>query len=194
MEKLDFSYMGPVLKQVRLSAKMTQEEPAERIGRTARFIMAIENEEKGVSLDTLVKQSRALGISADTIVYPEREADNGETEQLIRNIGLLNSRDKSILLAAVTSSNSAFPRLFLFVSFPAALCSASFLVFKTTLYQPDSGKLYQKSTKFLTPILSAAPGLPPVRAQAVILQRNRRLAVSYRQNVYGPSAWWNGPS
>lgn len=99
MEKLDFSYMGPVLKQARLSAKMTQEGLAERIGRTARYIMAIENEDKGVSLDTLVKLIRALGISADAIVYPEQKADNSETEQLIRIIRLLNSRDKNILLA-----------------------------------------------------------------------------------------------
>lgn len=100
MEKLDFSYMGPILKQARISAKMTQEELAEQIGRTARYIMAIENEEKGVSLDTLVKLVRALNISADTIVYPEQESDNSVTEQLIRIIRLLDSRDKNILLAA----------------------------------------------------------------------------------------------
>lgn len=100
MEKIDFAYMGPILKQARLSAKMTQEELAERIGHSVRYIMAIENEEKGVSLDTLVKLIRTLGISADTIVYPELESDNGETEQLIRIIRLLNSRDRNILLAA----------------------------------------------------------------------------------------------
>ena len=62
--------------------------------------MAIENEEKGVSLDTLVKLIRALGISADVIVYPERETNSGDTEQLLRSIRLLNSRDRNILLAA----------------------------------------------------------------------------------------------
>lgn len=101
MEKIDFSYMGPILKQARLTAKMTQEDLAERVGHTARYTMAIENEEKGVSLDTLVKLIRALGISADVIAYPEREAADCDTEQLVRLIRLLNSRDRKILLAAV---------------------------------------------------------------------------------------------
>lgn len=100
MEKLDLSYMGPILKQARIAAKMTQEDLAERIGKTARYLQAIENEERGVSLDTLLRLVRVLGISADTIAYPDREADNGETEQLVRLIHLLNSRDRSILLAA----------------------------------------------------------------------------------------------
>lgn len=100
MEKLNLSYMGPVLKQARIDAKMTQEDLAERIGKTARYLQAIENEERGVSLDTLFRLVRALGISADAIAYPGREADNGEAEQLMRLIRLLNSRDRNVLLAA----------------------------------------------------------------------------------------------
>lgn len=100
VEKLDFSYMRPILKQARLTANMTQEELAERIGRTARYIMAIENEERGVSLDTLIKLIRTLNISADTIAYPERNITDSEDDQLIRLIQRLNSRDKNIIRAA----------------------------------------------------------------------------------------------
>lgn len=100
MEKLDLSYMGSIFKETRLAENMTQEELAERVGKTARYIQAIENEERSVSIDTLIRLVRALGISADTIAYPDRETDNGETEQLIRCIRLLTSRDKKVLLAS----------------------------------------------------------------------------------------------
>ena len=66
MKKLDLSYMGPVFKQARLDANMTQDELAERVGITSRFLQAIESNERGVSLDTLIRIIRALGISADT--------------------------------------------------------------------------------------------------------------------------------
>lgn len=101
MEKLDLSYMGPMFKQIRLAKKMTQDDLAERVGITSRFLQAIEGNERGVSLDTFIQLIRVLGISADTVVYPDKETDNGETEQLIRYIRLLNSRDRKVLLASV---------------------------------------------------------------------------------------------
>lgn len=101
MEKLDLSYMGPMFKQIRLAKKMTQDELAERVGITSRFLQAIEGNERGVSLDTFIQLIRALGISADTVVYPDKETNDGETEQLIRYIRLLNSRDRKVLLASV---------------------------------------------------------------------------------------------
>ena len=45
-EKLDISYMGPIFKKYRLDAKRTQDEVAEKVGITTRFLMALENEEK----------------------------------------------------------------------------------------------------------------------------------------------------
>ena len=49
MKKLDLSYMGPVFEQARLDANMTQDELAERVGITSRFLQAIESNERGVS-------------------------------------------------------------------------------------------------------------------------------------------------
>lgn len=39
-EKIDISYMGPIFKKYRLEAKRTQEDVAEKVGITARFLMA----------------------------------------------------------------------------------------------------------------------------------------------------------
>lgn len=101
MEKLDLSYIGSVLKQARPSADMTQEELAERVGVTARYIMAIENEGKCPAPDKLFRLIRSLNISADLIAYPEQDLFESDDEQLLRMIQMLNSRDKSIIRAAV---------------------------------------------------------------------------------------------
>ncbi|RHB68558.1 helix-turn-helix domain-containing protein [Hungatella hathewayi] len=80
MEKLNLSYMGSILKQVRIAAKMTQKELGERVGKTARYLQAIENEEKGIGLETLNRILRALNLSADTIVFSDRDTDSSESE------------------------------------------------------------------------------------------------------------------
>jgi len=80
VEKLNLSYMGSILKQVRIAAKMTQKELGERVGKTARYLQAIENEEKGIGLETLNRILRALNLSADTIVFSDRDTDSSESE------------------------------------------------------------------------------------------------------------------
>lgn len=100
MNEFNFSYMGSILKQARLNAKLTQDELAERVGVTTRYIMAIENEGRCPALDKLFKLIRTLNISADLIFYPEQNSDDNENTQLQRMIPMLNSRDKNIIRAA----------------------------------------------------------------------------------------------
>lgn len=98
MEKLDLTYIGARIKQARLNAKMTQEELGERIGKTSRYIQAIENENKGFSLDTLIRLIRALNLPAEAIIYSDPRADS-ESDQWLRMFRLLSNRDQKILLA-----------------------------------------------------------------------------------------------
>lgn len=74
MENLNLGYMGAMLKEARLEARLTQDEVAERIGVTTRYLMAIENEGKCPALDVWFRLIRTLHLSADTIVYPENTA------------------------------------------------------------------------------------------------------------------------
>ena len=101
MENIDFVYMGPMIKEARIKAELTQDELAERLGVTTRYIMAIENEGKCPALDVWFRLVRALHASADAIVYPEEKATRNEDEQLILMIKMLNSRDKEIVKATV---------------------------------------------------------------------------------------------
>lgn len=80
VENLNLSYMGSILKQARIAAKMTQKELGERVGKTARYLQAIENEKKGIGLETLNRILRALNLSADTIVFSDRDTDSSESE------------------------------------------------------------------------------------------------------------------
>ena len=72
--------MGSILKQARIAAKMTQKELGERVGKTARYLQAIENEKKGIGLETLNRILRALNLSADSIVFSDRDTDSSESE------------------------------------------------------------------------------------------------------------------
>ena len=102
-EKVDISYMGPVFKKYRLDAHRTQEEVAEKVGITTRFLMALENEEKRPSLDILLCLVDVLNIPGDAILHPQLQTMDSEDEQLIRMIMRLNSRDKQIICSTILS-------------------------------------------------------------------------------------------
>lgn len=93
--------LGQIIKKARQTAKLTQDELAEHVDITARYIMAIENENKQPSLDVLCKIIRTLHIPADNIFFPENRHTEGETEKLIRMIPLCNERDQKIIMSTV---------------------------------------------------------------------------------------------
>jgi len=99
MEQLSLDYMGAMLKKERIAANFTQEELAENIGVTARYIMSIENEGKCPSLDVWFRLIRALHSSADAIVYPEEEHPGDD--RLLRMINMLSDRDRKIVQTVV---------------------------------------------------------------------------------------------
>lgn len=101
MENINTAYMGTVFKTARLSAHLTQEEVAEKIGVTTRYIMALENENKHPSLDNLLKLVHTLNIPADAILYPDREIVDNEEEQFIRMFCMLSIREKKIIYATM---------------------------------------------------------------------------------------------
>ena len=67
-EKMDISYMGPIFKKYRVDANRTQEEVAEKVGITARFLMALENEEKRPSIDILLHQYMRLNDRDNSVI------------------------------------------------------------------------------------------------------------------------------
>lgn len=93
--------MGLIFKKKRLEANLTQEELAEKIGVSSRYIMAIENEGKHPSLDIWFQLIRILHVSADAMIYPETSPS--EDDQLLRMFRLLQDRDRKIIQAVMKS-------------------------------------------------------------------------------------------
>ena len=100
-EKMDISYMGPIFKKYRVDANRTQEEVAEKVGITARFLMALENEEKRPSIDILLRLVDTLNIPGDAILHPQIQHIDSEDQQLLRQYMRLKDRDKSVIRAAI---------------------------------------------------------------------------------------------
>ena len=88
--------LGEILKRERLKAGYTREEIAERAGIGVRHLAAIENEQRMPSAEVFCRLVRAIGISADLIVYPvtipSEPEDTRETAQLIRLIRICDER------------------------------------------------------------------------------------------------------
>lgn len=100
-EKMDISYMGRIFKKYRVDAKRTQEEVAEKVGITARFLMALENEEKRPSLNILLRLVDTLNIPGDAILHPQIQHVDSEDQQLLRQYMRLSDRDKAVIRAAI---------------------------------------------------------------------------------------------
>jgi transcriptional regulator with XRE-family HTH domain len=92
---------GQTIKQARISANLTQEELAEHIGITGRYIMALENEHKQPSFEVLCNLILVLNIPSDNIFYPENPYTENEKEQLMRLLSRCDKRDLKIIIATV---------------------------------------------------------------------------------------------
>lgn len=101
MEHNSFDRLGSILKAARKTKGFTREQLAEMLSITPRYLMSIENENKKPSYDVLFRLVRELGISADTIFYPENQYADAQVEQLVRLIYLCDERELKIATATI---------------------------------------------------------------------------------------------
>lgn len=112
MEHTNTDNLGSILKAARKSRKLTREKVAESVGISPRYLSSLENEHKKPSYNLLYRLVRALGMSADTIFYPEIENKSDEIAQLTRMLSLCNQQDLKIISATLTAilDNKAKPK------------------------------------------------------------------------------------
>lgn len=103
MEHTNLDNLGSILKAARKSRKLTREKVAESVAISVRYLSALENEHKIPSLDLLYRLVRALGMSADTIFYPEIESKSAELAQFTRMLSLCDQMDLKIIEATLTA-------------------------------------------------------------------------------------------
>lgn len=92
--------LGQIIKEARLTAKLTREDLSERTGLSVRYIAAIENEGKKPRFNILGTLIRTLGIDANTIFYSYNNKTD-EKQQLIRMIDLCDKHSFNIVSAVV---------------------------------------------------------------------------------------------
>ena len=91
---------GHILKDIRIKKGYTREQLAERASISTRYLSAIENEQREPSYDVLYRLVHSLGISADTIFYPNTDtADNSDAEQVRCLYMECSERDRLIIRA-----------------------------------------------------------------------------------------------
>ena len=103
MELNNIDKLGSILKAARKTKDLTREQLAEIINIAPRYLMSIENENKKPSYDVLFRLVRELGISADTIFYPENQRSDTSIDQLVRLLYLCEERELKIATATVNA-------------------------------------------------------------------------------------------
>lgn len=90
---------GKVIKAARDNSDLTRDQLAEKAGIGYRHLMGIENENKTPSFDVLFGLIRGLGISADTIFYPEKSITDTEKDKLYRMLSRCTEQEIKAFIA-----------------------------------------------------------------------------------------------
>lgn len=86
MKELDFTQIGSRIRKARTELRLTQEEASERCDITNSFYGNIERGDKKMSVETLVKISKGLGVSLDYLVYGDVQEGQERLEVIVQDI------------------------------------------------------------------------------------------------------------
>lgn len=86
MNEMNYAKIGARIRDARMMQKLTQEEASERCDITSSYYGNIERGEKKMSLETLVKISRGLGVSTDKLLFGEEVPRQDLLEDTLKNI------------------------------------------------------------------------------------------------------------
>ena len=90
--------IGELVREYRLSKKLTQQEFAEKSDLSLPFINLIENNRRNLSVDTLLKILSAMDIDPSDFFRPLSETSDDDLQLLIEKIQLNKNRTEIIEL------------------------------------------------------------------------------------------------
>ena len=90
--------IGELVREYRLSKKLTQQELAEKSDLSLPFINLIENNRRNLSVDTLLKILSAMDVDPSDFFRPLSETSDDNLQLLIEKIQLNNNRTEIIEL------------------------------------------------------------------------------------------------
>ena len=88
--------IGELVREYRLSKKLTQQELAEKSDLSLPFINLIENNRRNLSVDTLLKILSAMDIDPSDFFRPLSETSDNSLQLLIEKIQLNKNRTEII--------------------------------------------------------------------------------------------------
>ena len=98
--------IGELVREYRLSKKLTQQELAEKSDLSLPFINLIENNRRNLSVDTLLKILSAMEIDPSDFFRPLSETSDDNLQLLIEKIQLDKNRTEIIeLFLSILSLN-----------------------------------------------------------------------------------------
>lgn len=98
--------IGELVREYRLSKKLTQQELAEKSDLSLPFINLIENNRRNLSVDTLLKILSAMDINPSDFFRPISDTSDDNLQLLIEKIQLNKNRTEIIeLFLSILSLN-----------------------------------------------------------------------------------------
>ena len=88
--------IGELVREYRLSKKLTQQELAEKSDLSLPFINLIENNRRNLSVDTLLKILSAMNVDPSDFFRPLSETSDDNLQLLIEKIQLNKNRTEII--------------------------------------------------------------------------------------------------
>ncbi|HIT24008.1 MAG TPA: helix-turn-helix transcriptional regulator [Candidatus Faecimonas intestinavium] len=102
---MNYSKIGLRIAEARVKHDLTQEELAEKIGKTSQFISNIETGKRKPSLSTLLNIAKVLNLSLDYLIYDndieEKIRDDIYMKQIYKQLESLDDEKRNKLLDIV---------------------------------------------------------------------------------------------
>lgn len=95
------STLGQTIKTARLENKLTQKQLAIMAGITTRFLIAIEKENRCMSMEVFARIVRILKMQTEPIFYPETQYAHSDKDKLVRMIHMCDGRSLNVVEATL---------------------------------------------------------------------------------------------
>lgn len=105
---LNQKQFGTVMKNARMDKKLTQAELAEILDLSLSYLKDLERFKHTPSLEVFAKTIQYFNLSADTVIYPDKNLHNDTYQEILRRLLQCNENQLKIILAtteAVLSVN-----------------------------------------------------------------------------------------
>lgn len=106
---MNYKMLGSRIREERLSLNLTQETLAEDVNISVSYMGQIERGERSLSLDTLVKLTRRLGVTVDYLLQDTVKVDNENALRQLSN--LIDGRSQKQIQMALDMIKVLFSHL-----------------------------------------------------------------------------------